>query len=248
MRPEALQGISRTLTNQQIRIPSLELKRYIFDQRANERGLVCNRIIPINNATNILMMFPRSNYDCTVFQNIMYKNCQLTVHKTAYPYYPFENTWDGRFTTLQLMSYELDNTQASPELVESLSRPLNDISKYDPRDEYERFLSCPFDNTNFGINFQFDRGNCGFNFDGIDTSNNQVVVEFKGEPYCSGEYDTYLNPLTDKKGDVLVQQPPVPFPEMWVFSYHYWTLSSEGIKYETSFPDWYYGEIDTGEF
>ena len=98
---------------------------------------------------------------------------------------------------------------------------------------------CPFDNTSFGINFQLERGNAGYVFDGIDTGSHTVTIEFKGKPECKGEDDTYRYPdyyvdtvdnraVKVKTTDVQSQ----PFPEMWICSDTYWTWSiQDGVRY-----------------
>ena len=240
VKEEILKQIYNSLSDP-IKIPTLEMQRYAFEQKPDEKGLIANRIIPIKNATNIMMIFPRSFRDCTVFQNICYKNVQLFVDKLIVPHYRFATTFDGRFVQYQLMSHELDATEATPEYLESLSRPLNNVNNID-RDQLfleDRYISCPYDNTNFNINFQLERGNIGYTFDGLDSKNDMIKVEFRGESLCDdSENDTYLSEYIfdkdSKDNDELIEN--IANPEMWVFQYAYWTWSIEGVEYIRDVP------------
>ena len=252
--------VSNSITNilnsgKEIRIPALELKRIILEQTANINGLKISKVLPVHNTTNIKIMFPRNINDITVYRNVMYENCQLIIDKVAYPYHAYKNTFDARFITHQLQSYELDNTRATRELVESLSQPLNDVSVEKPEKDYGRYLNSLWDDTNFGINFQLERGNAGFNFEGADTKGVQVLLEFKGQPVAKTKiqangtiipYDTYLFPITDAEGEVILDiYDPLPPPELWIFEYKYWSWTIDGVDYKTDFPDWMTDSVQT---
>ena len=233
VKPAVVDGLLQ-IFNEEIYVPAQELTRHIFEQKHTEKGIVCSKIVPLRNATNITMMFPRHYHDITCFQNPMYKNVQLLIDKKVYPQQEFENTWDGRFVQYQLYANELDGVEATNEFMESISRPLNNV--YDK--SLKRFYSSTFDNTSFGLNFQLERGNAGYVFDGIDTGCRGVKIEFHGDRIDNGENvkleknDTYLYPATNDKGEPADTQPQVPPPEMWICSDTFWTWSAEnGVEY-----------------
>ena len=235
VKPEVVDELMTTF-NQEMYIPAQELTRHIFEQKHTEKGIVCSKIVPLRNATNITMMFPRHYSDITCYQNPMYKNVQLQIDKKVYPQQEFENTWDGRFVQYQLYANELDGIEATNELMESISRPLNNV--YDH--SLKRFYSGTFDNTSFGLNFQLERSNAGYVFDGIDTGCRGVKIEFHGDRIDVGENvklganDTYLYPDTDYSGKPYKPdiQPQLPPPEMWICSDTYWSWSVEnGVEY-----------------
>ena len=235
VKPEVVDELMTTF-NQEMYIPAQELTRHIFEQKHTEKGIVCSKIVPLRNATNITMMFPRHYNDITCYQNPMYKNVQLQIDKKVYPQQEFENTWDGRFVQYQLYANELDGIEATNELMESISRPLNNV--YDH--SLKRFYSGTFDNTSFGLNFQLERSNAGYVFDGIDTGCRGVKIEFHGDRIDVGENvklganDTYLYPDTDYSGKPYKPdiQPQLPPPEMWICSDTYWSWSVEnGVEY-----------------
>ncbi len=226
VKQEVVIGLMEIL-KEPIIIPSQELTREIFEGSATSKGLDVSKSIPLRNATNITMMFPRHPNEITCFQNIMYRNCQLTVNKKQYPDTEFETTYDGRFVQHQLIANELDGCiEATDELVRSFALPLNKES-----DGTRYKATSAADNTSFGINFQLERGNSGYVFDGIDTGCHSITVQFKGQPIHTDKNDTYYYPDVDDAGKVDETVHP-PAPEMWICSDTYWTWSlPEGVKY-----------------
>ena len=96
---------------------------------------------------------------------------------------------------------------------------------------------CPFDNTSFGINFQLERGNSGYVFDGVDTGNQAVSIEFRGNLIEVDEKCRYLYPYyKNNAGTIQVNTDAgskvSPIPEMWICSDTYWTWSiQDGVQY-----------------
>uniref|UniRef100_UPI0025583AF8 hypothetical protein n=1 Tax=Lactobacillus taiwanensis TaxID=508451 RepID=UPI0025583AF8 len=248
VKPEVIENLLSSF-HEPVIIPSQELTRYIFEQKVNESGdIILKKFVPLKNATNITMMFPRHTNDCTVFENIFCKNIQLQVDKRFYPQIEFANTWDGRFVRYQLMASELDDLEPTKEIIQSLSRPLNDVNTF------YRYYEIPYDNTDFSINFQLERGNAGYVFDGLDTNTRDVLIQFKASfpkfRYSNAnntyyypdttsdnnvltdpDNNTYRNPYTEINGDIIETIPP-PSPEMWICSDTYWTWSvDDGVKY-----------------
>ena len=233
--------------NEPIIIPAQELTRYQFENHAGTSGFQSlSKSVPLRNATNITMMFPMHQEDYTVFTNIMYENVRLVVNKKTYPETDFDSTWDGRFIQYQLMANELDgNIEPTREFVESIATPLIRDDKgplgavNGENDHGTRLLMCPWDNTSFGINFQLERGNAGYVFDGIDTGSHSVTIEFRGSPKYKGvAIDPYLYPdvIVDTKNSNAIavdkSEPKPPAPEMWICSDTYWTWSvQDGVRY-----------------
>ena len=227
VKPEVMAGLYETL-KEPIIVPAQELTREIFEGSAKgNSGLDVSKSIPLRNATNITLMFPRHPGDITCFQNIMYRNCQLTVNKKQYPDTEFETTYDGRFVQHQLIANELDGcVEATDELVRSFALALNSETS---GNRYKSTSAA--DNTSFGINFQLERGNAGYVFDGIDTGCHSVTVTFKGLPIYGGENDTYYYPDVDDVGNVIKDVHP-PAPEMWICSDTWWSWSIDtGVRY-----------------
>ena len=231
-------------------IPTQEIKRIVFDQRAEKNGFThLAKTLPLNNVSKISMMFPRHSNDCTVFQNIMYENCQLFVGQRLYPDTMFETTWDGRFLNYQLMSNQLDGPiEATDEFINSICLPLNDSKRIfsetnDPNTDKPPAgdrLNTITDNTSFQMNFQIERGNCGYTFDGIQSNENPIIIQFKGQPRFQGEDDSYYYPEIKEKVDhqnvvfdiEINEDIHPPPPEMWLSQTTYWVWSiQDGVKY-----------------
>ena len=219
LKPGVYQGLVHELQTPLL-VPSQELTREIFEGSAKVNGLEISKSIPLRNATNITMMFPRTPGDITCFENIMYQNVQLVVNKRTYPDTEFRSTCSARFYQHQLIANELDGSlEATQEFEDSFTQPLNDPVTG------KRYTNCRSDGTSFGINFQLERSNAGYVFDGVDTGNNSVTVTFRGQPLYRGDDDTYFIPDLEHK-----EQHP-PSPEAWVCSDTYFTWSVNGVEY-----------------
>ena len=219
LKPGVYQGLVRELQTPLL-IPSQELTREIFEGTAKANGLEISKSIPLKNATNITMMFPKSPTDITCFDNIMYQNVQLVVNKRTYPDTEFRDTCSARFYQHQLIANELDGClEATQEFEDSFTQPLNDPVTG------KRYTNCRSDGTSFGINFQLERSNAGYVFDGIDSGSNSITVTFRGQPMYRGIDDTYYIPDPENP-DV---HPPAP--EAWICSDTYFTWSVNGVEY-----------------
>ena len=225
LKPDVYQGLVRELQTPLL-IPSQELTREIFEGTAKVNGLEVSKSIPLRNATNITMMFPKSPADITCFDNIMYQNVQLVVNKRTYPDTEFANTCAARFYQHQLIANELDGAlEATQEFEDSFTQPLNDPATG------KRYTNCRSDGTSFGINFQLERSNAGYVFDGIDTGSTSITVTFRGQPMYRGDDDTYFIP------DPEYPNMHPPSPEAWVCSDTYFTWSVNGVEYyQTGVP------------
>ena len=219
LKPGVYQGLVNELRTPLL-IPSQELTREIFEGSAKVNGLEISKSIPLRNATNITMMFPKSPIDITCFDNIMYQNVQLVVNKRTYPDTEFHNTCAARFYQHQLIANELDGAlEATQEFEDSFTQPLNDPVTG------KRYTNCRSDGTSFGINFQLERSNAGYVFDGLDTGSNSVTVTFRGQPMYRGEDDTYFIP------DPTLPDVHPPAPEAWICSDTFFTWSVNGVDY-----------------
>ena len=219
LKPSCLEGLVRELQTP-LYIPSQQLVREPFQGAASDSGLEISKSIALTNATNITVMFPRRSNEITCFENIMYQNVQLTINNIKYPDTEFDSTVGARFYQYQLIANELDGAlRPTHELEDSWTQSLNDPVSGD------RYKGCVSDGTSFCINFQLERTNAGYVFDGVDTGNNTVAVKFKGQPMYRGKNDTYYN------FDPNNTSAHPPAPEMWICTDTYFTWGVKSVKY-----------------
>ncbi len=217
VKPDVLASI-RELLQTPILIPSQTLDRRYFAGSAKPNGIDTTTDIALNNVTNITVMCPRRSGDATCFENIMYQNVQLSVDKVQFP--DTETTTIGaRFYQMMLVANELDGPlESSKEFEDSFTQPLNNPATG------TRYAYRQTDGTSFGINFQLERTNAGYVFDGIDTGTKTVPITFRGQPMYSGNNDTYFNVDTSNS----VHPPP---PELWICQDTHFALSVNGLEY-----------------
>ena len=219
IKPDCLAGLRSYLSHNAILIPSQTHERRQFASAARSTGIDATTDISLSNATNITIMFPKRATDATCFDNIMYQNVQLSVNKHSYPDTEV-STIGARFYQMQLVADELDGTlEATQEYEDSFTQPLNDPTTG------KRYANCRSDGTSFHINFQLERSNAGYVFDGIDTGTQTVPITFRGQPIYSGDNDTYYIYDPDHKD----QHPPAP--ELWICQDTYFTMSVGGLEY-----------------
>ncbi len=217
VKPEVLSGIENTLRSP-VLIPSQTLDRRHFAQTAKSTGIDTTTDIALNNASNITVMFPRRSNDVTCFENIMYQNVQLSVNKRQYPDTEI-STVGARFWQIQCVANELDGTlEPTQDFEESFTTPLN-------ADDGTLYKNCRKDASNFGINFQLERSNGGYVFDGIDTGTKTIPISLKGQPIYSGTNDGYYN----VDGDSSLHPPA---PELWICQDTYFEMSVNGLEYK----------------
>ena len=236
VKPHVMEQL-RQLLQKPIIIPSQSLDRRHFPNAAGPNGIDTTTDIALNSVTNITVVFPKHSNDATCFDNIMYENVQLFVNKHAIPDTELQ-TIGSRFYQLQLVANELDGSlEATEEFENSFTDPLNDMTE-GSLDYGKRRSNCRSDGTSFGINFQLERSNAGYTFDGVDFGNNNVPVTFRGKPMFKGVNDTYYNFLVNDDGTVDSTQHPPP-AELWICQDTFFTIdANNGLVYHgTNIPD-----------
>ena len=182
------------------------------------QGVGKNRFTDI--ISGLLAGYSECPTDITCYDNIMYQNVQLVVNKHTYQDNEFRNTCTARFYQHQLIANELDGAlEATQEFEDSFTQPLNDPITG------KHLTNCRSDGTSFGINFQLERSNAGYVFDGLDSGSNSITVTFRGQPMYRGNDDAYYIP------DAELPDVHPPAPEALVCSDTYFTRSTRGIEY-----------------
>ena len=154
----------------------------------------------------------------------------MLVNKHAIPDTELQ-TVSARFYQLQLVANELDGSlEATKEFENSFTDALNDMTD-SPEDSGKRKSTCRADGTSFGINFQLERSNGGYVFDGADFGTQTVQITFRGKPMFKGANDAYYNYLINDDGSVDTQHHPPP-PELWICQDTFFTMyAKNGLVY-----------------
>jgi hypothetical protein len=216
-------------------LPSQKLDYYAFPHLPNQNGINSSINAPLVNCSFISFMFPRNPNDKTVFENIMYKNIQVTIMNKNYPDEPITTT-GARFLQLQMVASELDGAiEPTAEYERSL------IEEKNYSDTQKRRLNTTADASSFMLNIQLERSGAGYCFDGIDTNGQNVLIQLKGDPIISGSEDTFYNyqrtVTWDSQGnpDVRVDHPAAP--EAWICRECFWELDNKGMRFmDTGLP------------
>ncbi len=229
VKPHVLDQL-RQLLQTPIIIPSQTLDRRHFPNAAGPNGIDTTTDIALNSCTNITVVFPKNSNDATCFDNIMYENVQLFVNKHAIPDTELQ-TVGARFYQLQLVANELDGPlEATKEFENSFTDALNNMDEGSP-DYGKRRSNCRDDGTSFGINFQLERANAGYVFDGVDYGSVTVPITFRGKPMFKGNNDTYYNFSVKDDGTVDTTRHPPP-AELWLCIDCYFTMDAKnGLVY-----------------
>ena len=214
IKPEVGIKLHEYLSSHTIMIPSQTFERRYFPTKASANGIDATTDLLLNNTTNITVVFPKRSNDATCFDNIMYENVQLSVNKHQFPDTALQ-TVGARFYQMMLVANELDgDLQATKEFEDSFTDPLNDLRTG------KRYTNTQSDGTSFGINFQLERSNAGYVFDGLNSSS-PVPVNFRGQPMFKNENDTYYN---FDPNDSTQHPPP---PELWICKDTHWRMDAE---------------------
>jgi hypothetical protein len=215
-------------------LPSQKLDFYAFPHQPNQNGINSSINAPLVNCSFISFMFPRNPNDKTVFENVMYKNVQITIMNKNYPDECI-TTVGARFLQLQMVASELDGPiEPTPEYERSLTEEKNYADQ-------KRRLNTSADASSFMLNIQLERSGAGYCFDGIDTAGQNVLIQLKGDPIISGTEDTFYNFQSSVSWDTL-GNPTVKYdhpaaPEAWICRECYWEIDTKGMRFmDTGLP------------
>ena len=215
---ETSQNGIREILRQGIIIPSQKVDFHSFPLAASTNGIKATLNIPIINATNLVLMFPKHHNDLTVFENPIYQNCYLNIGGKNYP---DENvsTIGARFFESQLTANDLDaiTLTCTKEFEDSMTMPKNDA-------DGKRYKNTLSDATSFIFNVQTERASAGYCYDGMDAGSGNVQLQVSGQPIFTGINDTYYN--VDESGSV--HPPPV---QLFLVRDTFFKMSLDGLEY-----------------
>ena len=213
------QGIEDIL-RQGLIIPSQKVDYHAFPIAPAANGIKSTLNIPLINATNLSIMFPKHHNDLTVFENPVYQNCFLNIGGKNFP---DENvsTIGARFFENQLTAGDLDaiTLSCTKEFEDSMTMPKNDANG-------KRYNNTISDATSFVFNIQTERASAGYCYDGLDGGFGNVQIQVNGQPIYTGDDDTYYN-VVEPDGTI---HHPCP-TQLFITRDTYFHLSLDGLVY-----------------
>ena len=200
---EAIRGI-REVVNQAYVLPAQWIDVNILPQNVSQVGIRGNTVLPLNNATALILTYPRTGNQITVSKNPLQDAISVHVGDKIIPDKVMSTT-DRCFAEMMLENNELDTLwQATPSF-------LRGFNEEDAKDKPQG------DATDFCFVANLERFSNGMVFDGITDNNCQITVSSNhlsaSSPYAKPD-GTHLN---DNHVNVLV------------LSDCYWIITPEGL-------------------
>ena len=143
--------------------------------------------------------------DVTTFSNPMLDKIQLRINGKLYPQIPFANTYDARFFAHMLRASDVRSVfEADPEYINSLMTPI-----------HEKDTNTFTDISSFLMTFQTERSSDNVFFDGLETGNENVNIQFEFHPTTNTNADHFKFA-----------------PQIWLLRETYWTADVQnGLRY-----------------
>jgi hypothetical protein len=181
-------------------IPSERIEIRNFSTGPSAAGLNCTMTIPLNNAKEIIALFPRDANDLTVFRNPQYKSMMLTLLNRNFPM-KGANTNSTEFYRLELESCNLDTILPPTESFEnSYLKPVPSARPIRQR--------CNEDDTDFILIFNLERQSSNAFFSDPVNSANETI-SLTGNPQVQGVGDIYYNLAAENDADKFNEAKPL---------------------------------------
>jgi hypothetical protein len=161
-------------------IPSERIFIQSFSTGPTASGLNCSMTIPLNNAKEVIALFPRDANDLSVFRNPQYRHMMITMLNRNFPQ-KGANTNSTEFYRLELESCNLDTILPPTESFEN-----SYLKKVCPTKPLRQ--RCNEDDTDFLICFNLERQSSNAFF--ADPVNSQSeTITLTGSPQVQGDGD-----------------------------------------------------------
>jgi hypothetical protein len=190
-----------------------------FSTGPTESGLNCAMTIPLNNAKEVGVLFPRNANELTTFRNIQYRGLMLTILNRNFPQ-KGANTNSTDFFRLEMESCNLDTILPPTQSFEnSYLKKVQSIKPYRQR--------CTEDDTDFIMLFNLERQSSNAFFSDPVNSANETIsltgypqVQGTGEVGSPGS-DVYYYINKENEGEVINKAQPIlaiVSDTFWLFS------------------------------
>ncbi|KAA6391916.1 MAG: hypothetical protein EZS28_012557 [Streblomastix strix] len=193
---DCLQRVREFYANRPFVVLSQRVDAWSFPTSSTTTEIRTSQNIPLSHVTDLCLLFPKDARATICYENPCYHNMQVTTCGRNFPDMPM-NTLDQQFFQMQLNANNLNLLfEATDEFEDALTTSGKTAS---------RRLNPHTDLTLFMITLQCERNSNGaLIFDGLDTNNQNVSVEFRGAPIYQGDTDCYYNV------DLMGKRPPPP--------------------------------------
>jgi hypothetical protein len=197
-------------------IPSENIFIQSYSTGPSASGLNCSMTIPLINAKEIIVLFPRSANDLTVFRNPEYHHLQLTLLNRNFPMNGADTT-STDFYTLERESCNLDTILPPTESFE-------DSYKNKVCSEFPYRQRSIADDTDFLLIFNLQRQSANAFFaDPVNSSNETISVN--GSPKKQELGDVYY--ILNAENDALELKYNHAKPILIIVSDTFWMFSSK---------------------
>jgi hypothetical protein len=193
-------------------VPAERIYLQTFSTGPTASGLNCSMTIPLNNAKEIVCLFPRNANDLTVFRNPQYQGMMLTLLKRNFPQKGCLTT-STVFYRLEIEACNLDTILPPTESFEN-----SYLKKVCPSEPIRQ--RCNEDDTDFVVCFNLERQSANAFFADPVTSASETIT-LVGSPQIQGDGDVYYNLAAENEPDKANEARPIlaiTSDTFWLFS------------------------------
>jgi hypothetical protein len=201
-------------------IPSERIFIQSFSTGPTQSGLNAAMTIPLNNAKEVAVLFPRNANDLTVFRNPQYRHMMVTMLNRNFPQ-KGADTNSTEFYRLELESCNLDTILPPTQSFENSY--LKKVTSAKPLRQ-----RCTEDDTDFLMLFNLERQSSNAFFsDPVNSASETITLT--GSPQEQGLGDIYYD-ISSENSDAIIN---TSYPILCMVSDTFWFLSTgERASYE----------------
>ena len=180
--PDALESMRAKFENEPWVKFSQNINYLPFSTGASSSQLFVNQQTYLNNTTDFIITFPRTQHEVTVLKNPMLQDLSLTVMNRKYPEMPLDTTTE-RFAQMMINASDSYLMAPNREYVQS-------VSMY--RTDEQGTITPNEDLTSFVCTLKVERPSAmGMICDGLDSKGEQISVRLSAKPKYNNVNDQY---------------------------------------------------------
>jgi hypothetical protein len=213
LREEVKSALATYYSTRPFVVPSERIWLNSFSTGPDAGGLNCSMTIPLNNAKEVIVLFPRSANDLTVFRNPQYRGLMITMLNRNFPQKGCD-TNSTEFYRLELEACNLDTILPPTESFENSF--LKKVFPVKPSRQ-----RCNEDDTDFLVCFNLERQSANAFFsDPVNSASETITLV--GSPQVQGDGDIYFNLAAENEPD----KPNEARPILGIVSDTFWMFST----------------------